>query len=137
MALAAGVSLLFRRGLAATTGTAAETIKGKLIQQKDGPAVLQTSEGKQIKLAGDEDTQKVLHDPRLADVTLEAIGHFTTPDQFTVEPIYEKNLFVWKGGKRLRITYWCDVCSIRTYSPGVCVCCQKWTDLDLRDPNQE
>jgi hypothetical protein len=25
------------------------------------------------------------------------------------------------------------VCSIRAYAPGPCVCCQKDTDLDLRD----
>jgi hypothetical protein len=120
--LTAGVSLL--RGLAATGQPAKDSVKGKLIQHQDA-------------LSGDEDTQKVLHDPRLAGVTLEAIGHFAAPGQFAVEPIFEKNMFVPKDGKRLRITYWCDICSIRTYAPGVCVCCQKWTDLDLRDPNQE
>jgi hypothetical protein len=137
MVLMAGFPALFRRGLAATTQTPGESLRGKLIQHQDAPCALQSDGGKTITLAGDEDTQKVLHDPRLAGVTLEAIGHFTTPDQFAVEPIYEKNMFVLKNGKRLRITYWCDVCSIRTYAPGVCVCCQKWTDLDLRDPNQE
>jgi hypothetical protein len=135
--LSAGVSLLVRKGLAATSPSAAESVKGKLKQAKDGPAVLQADNGKTITLSGDEDTQKVLHDPRLNGASLEAIGHFTAPDQFAVEPIFEKNLFVLKNGKRLRITYWCDVCSIRTYAPGVCVCCQKWTDLDLQDPNQE
>lgn len=137
LAFSAGVVALVRRGLAATNQPATQSVKGKLVQHKDDPATLQTDDGKTIKLAGDDDTQKVLHDPRLAGLSLEAIGRFTSPDQFAVEPIFEKNLFVLKGGKRLRITYWCDVCSIRTYSPGVCVCCQKWTDLDLRDPNQE
>jgi len=138
MLWASGVSLLVRRGFAATTNQAAkESVKGKLVQHQDAPVVLQTGEGKSVNLTGDGDTQKVLHDPRLGGDQLEAIGHFTAPDQFAVEPIFEKNMFVLKDGKRLRITYWCDVCSIRTYSPGVCVCCQKWTDLDLRDPNQE
>ena len=135
MLLAAGATLL--RGLAATTQTAKESVKGKLVQHTGAPAVIRTDDGQEVTLTGDEDTQKVLHDPRLADVTLEAIGHFTMPGQFAVEPIYEKNMFVLKNAKRLRITYWCDVCSIRTYAPGNCVCCQKWTDLDLRDPNQE
>jgi len=134
--LAAGASL--SRGFAATTGTAAkESVRGKLVQRKDKPAIVLTDDGQEITLSGDDDTQKVLHDPRLADVALEAIGHFTAPGQFAVEPIFEKNLFALKNGKRLRITYWCDVCSIRTYSPGTCVCCQKWTGLDLQDPNQE
>lgn len=133
--LAAGASLL--RGLAATGPATRDSVKGKLVQRTGKPSVIRTDDGREIMLFGDEDTQKVLHDPRLADVTLEAIGHFTAPGQFAVEPIFEKNLFVLKNGKRLRITYWCDVCSIRTYSPGTCVCCQKWTDLDLQDPNQE
>jgi hypothetical protein len=34
------------------------------------------------------------------------------------------------------ITYWCDVCSIRAYTPGPCVCCQQETTLDLRDPDK-
>ena len=133
----AGFSMLVRRGLAATNQAASQSVKGKLVQHQDGPVLLQTDDGRTVTLTGDEDTQKVLHDPRLSGVELEAIGHLTSPDQFAVEPIYEKNMFVLKDGKRLRITYWCDICSIRTYAPGVCVCCQKWTDLDLRDPNQE
>jgi len=136
MLFVAGASLL--RGVAATTGTAAkESVKGRLVQRTDKPSIVRTDDGQEVTLSGDEDTQKVLHDPRLADVRLEAIGHFTAPGQFAVDAIYEKNLFVLKNGERLRITYWCDVCSIRTYSPGTCVCCQKWTDLDLQDPNQE
>jgi hypothetical protein len=135
MVLAAGASLL--RGLAATNQPAKESVKGNLVQRTGAPSVVRTDDGQEVTLAGDDDTQKVLHDTRLAGVTLETIGHFTAPGQFTVEPIYEKNMFVLKNGKRLRITYWCDICSIRTYAPGNCVCCQKWTDLDLRDPNQE
>ena len=130
--LAAGVRLL------AATGEAAKTaVQGKLVQHTGEPAVLQTDSGQQIKLSGDDDTEKVLHDPRLAGVRLEAIGHFTTPGEFAMEPSFEKNMWVLKNGKRLQITYYCDICSIRTYAPGVCVCCQKWTDLDLREPDQE
>jgi hypothetical protein len=137
MVLAAGAAALARRGFAATADRAQESVKGKLVQHDDAPVLLKTDDGKTVTLTGDEGTQKVLHDPRLSGVNLEALGHFNSPDQFAVGPIYEKNMFVLKDGKRQRITYWCDVCSIRTYEPGVCVCCQKWTDLDLRDPNQE
>ena len=42
-----------------------------------------------------------------------------------------------KDGHVKVITYWCDVCSIRTYTPGPCWCCQKETLLDLRDPDQD
>src|ERR1019366_1149455 len=40
---------------------------------------------------------------------------------------------VLDGGKLKMIAYWCDVCYIRAYAPGPCVCCQKDTDLDLRE----
>ena len=44
-------------------------------------------------------------------------------------------LLVHQNGKLKMITYWCDVCSIRAYAPGPCVCCQKETTLELRDPD--
>ncbi len=136
--LTAGTTLLLGRLFAATAEPATGSVKGKLVQHGDSaPVVLQTDDGHTVTVSGDEDTQKVLHDPRLNGMTIEAIGHFTAPGQFATDPRFEKNMFVLKDGKRLRVTYWCDVCSIRTFAPGVCVCCQKWTDLDLRGPNQE
>lgn len=106
-------------------------MRGKLI---DGPA-LQTSDGKIVRLAGDPDTMGVLKDKRMKDADLEARGALTAPGQFTIEPIHTRALFVHKGGKRLVVTYWCDVCAIRTYTPGKCWCCQEETALDLRDPD--
>jgi predicted RNA-binding protein with PUA domain len=40
-----------------------------------------------------------------------------------------------RDGRLKMVTYWCDICSIRTYIPGPCMCCQKYTDLDLRMPD--
>jgi hypothetical protein len=135
--LASGVSSFLRRALAATNQAGGESVRGKLVQHGDGPATLDTPDGRTVALAGDAESQKVLHDPRLGGLELETLGHFTSANQFTLGPFYDKNMFVIKDGRRLRITYWCDICAIRTYAPGPCVCCQKWTDLDLRDPNQE
>jgi len=109
----------------------AVSIRGKLTTSTE-PA-LEISGSKQVHLAGDEDTTKILNDTRLADSDFEALGHFTSPDHFAIDGIYTRSMFVHKDGKRLLITYWCDVCYIRTYSPGKCVCCQKYTDLDLRE----
>ena len=64
---------------------------------------------------------------------MEARGHFTAPDKFLIDPQHTRALLVRDGGKLKMITYWCDVCYIRAYAPGPCVCCQKDTDLDLRD----
>jgi hypothetical protein len=78
----------------------------------------------------------VLRDERLAGDDFEVIGHLKDPQHFLIDPITSKAMFVHKDGKRLYITYWCDVCYIRTYTPGKCVCCQKYTDLDLRESDE-
>jgi hypothetical protein len=109
------------------------SIEGQLVQKSDGRPALELAGNKLVYLHGDDPTMGVLNDKRLAGMDLEAIGHFTTPDTFEVDPIHTRALFVHKAGKRLYITYWCEVCYIRTYTPGPCWCCQKYTDLDLRE----
>lgn len=112
------------------------SIRGRLVQSAGQTPALEVSGQKLIQLQGDPPTLAVLNDKRLAGANLEAVGHFNSPDQFEVDPIHTKALFVHKDGKKLYVTYWCDVCYIRTYAPGICVCCQKYTDLDLRDSAQ-
>jgi hypothetical protein len=90
-----------------------------------------------ILLDGDDGTKSVLNDARLAGFDMEAKGHFTSPDHFLVDPIHTEAMYVHKDGHVKVITYWCDTCSIRTYTPGPCMCCQKETTLDLRDPDQD
>jgi hypothetical protein len=111
------------------------SLRGKLLQRDGQPPSLETS-GKSTALHGDGPTLGVLNDKRLAGVDLEALGQFTNPDLFEVDPIHLRAMFVHKDGKKLLITYWCDVCYIRTYTPGVCWCCQKYTDLDLRESGE-
>ena len=41
-----------------------------------------------------------------------------------------------EGAGRKMITYWCDVCFIRAYAPGPCVCCPRETTLELRNPDE-
>lgn len=113
------------------------TIRGKLMQGAGKTPALETGAHKLISLECDQPTMRVLNDNRLAGADLEARGHFSGPDHFSVDPITTKALYVYKNGKRLVITYWCDVCSIRTYSPGKCMCCQQETALDLREPDKE
>jgi hypothetical protein len=126
--LAAGsVSL---RAWAAEQG---EILRGKLVVQSGETPRLETTEHKRFALDGDTPTRKVLHDPRVNGLEVEAHGHFTSADQFLVDPQHTRALVVRVDGKAKMITYWCDVCYIRAYAPGPCVCCQKDTDLDLRD----
>ena len=75
----------------------------------------------------------VLADDRLNNADFEALGQRVDAGQFKIAPIHTRSLFVHQQGKRLMVTYWCDVCYIRTYTPGKCWCCQKDTELDLRE----
>jgi hypothetical protein len=123
----------FAEAAASTAGSpAAPTIRGKLTQREGKPAI-ELRDHLFIALDGDDPTRGVLKDTRLAGADLEAVGHFVNPSLFVVDPIYTKALHVYKNGKRLSISYWCATCSIRTYTPGTCVCCQAETDLDLED----
>lgn len=116
------------RGFGAESGV----IQGVLKQVEGKPPALDTGE-RQIPLDGDADTKGVLKDKRLAGAKLELKGKLLPSGTFLVDPIHTRALYVHKDGKRLFVTYWCDVCSIRTYTPGKCWCCQDETALDLRE----
>jgi hypothetical protein len=114
----------------------AVTVRGKLTTGPGGEPALQSADGKLTLLTGDEATVGVLKDARLAGSDFEAAGHSTGVNQFAIDPIHTRSLFVYKDGKRQMVTYWCDICYIRTYTPGNCWCCQQDTRLDLRDPDK-
>lgn len=114
---------------------AGETLNGKLSIHANVPATLETADRKVITLDGDETTLKVLADKRLNGFDVQVKGHFTGPAKFRIDPSYERSLLVHQDGRLKMVTYWCDVCSIRDYTPGPCRCCQKETTLDLRDPD--
>jgi hypothetical protein len=126
--------LLLAAALAAFAAETAkfESARGTLIQ-RDGKPAIETPEHKIVWLSGDDAVTDVLNDERLRGVDFEALGNFAAPDHFQIAPSYQRPLFVHKDGKRLMVTYWCGVCHIRTYKPGDCWCCHKYTDLDLRE----
>ena len=108
--------------------TAGTVVRGKLLAGR----VLASPAGA-VRLSGDEPTLGVLNDPRVIGLELELIGQSRGPDALEIDPIHKKALYALKDGKRLFVTYWCDICSIRTYTPGQCWCCQEQTELDLRE----
>lgn len=111
----------------------AASARGRLRQAPLPPALV-TPSGRVIALEGDDATQKVLHDPRLKDLDFEVDGALLAPGRCRIAPIHERALFVWRGGRKLVVTYWCATCSIRAWVPGPCQCCQEDMALDLRDP---
>ena len=127
--------LLFAVAAAAfcAEGPKSESVRGRLTQKLGKPAV-ETAGHKFVFLDGDEPTRGVLADKRLEGMDLEAKGHYTAPDRFQIDPIHTRAMLIHKDGKVKLITYWCDTCSIRTWTPGKCWCCQQETTVDLHDP---
>lgn len=110
-----------------------DVLRGRLEQREGHAPRLMTASGA-IALSGDESTAGVLSDPRLANADFEVSGRLAG-QRMDIDPIHTRSLFAYQDGKRLMVTYWCDICYIRTYTPGVCWCCQDWTRLDLKDPD--
>jgi hypothetical protein len=112
-------------------------VRGKLIVKDGQPAAIETTDHKLVQLDGDDTTKKVLADPRVNGFQAEAKGHFAAPDRFVIDPAHTHPMLVNKDGHLKLVSYWCDVCTIRSYTPGPCVCCGKETALDLIDPDHE
>ncbi|MCX6614309.1 MAG: hypothetical protein NTW74_26145, partial [Acidobacteria bacterium] len=88
-----------------------------------------------VALLSDEAVAKVLDDERLIGAELEVEGSTTGDGSFEIDGIHTKPVYTFIKGERLGVSYWCEICYIRTYSPGKCWCCQEDTKLDPKDPN--
>ncbi|MBI5086015.1 MAG: hypothetical protein HZB13_15630 [Acidobacteria bacterium] len=113
---------------------AQDRVRGRLRQDASLPPAIILRDGNVVLLEGDGATAGVLRDTRLKDDDFEALGRFASPGRFVADPIHLRALFVHRGGRRLVVTYWCDVCAIRAWTPGPCQCCQDEMALDPRDP---
>ena len=111
-------------------------VRGKLTKSPAGEPAIRSSDGKLTRLTGDEDTVGVLQDARLADSDFEVIGQRAGADTVNINPIHMRALFSYKNGRKLMVTYWCEICAIRTYTPGICWCCREETALDLIEPDK-
>jgi hypothetical protein len=109
-------------------------VRGKLAQHKEGAPTLEPMGGKAVELDGDKETLAVLNDPRLAGMDFEVLGEYVGPGRFRIAPFTTPGaVLVHKDGKRYTISYWCEICSIRAYTPGKCQCCQRETELSLQE----
>jgi hypothetical protein len=115
---------------------AGSEIRGKLVQSGSGPVSLDTGSGK-IEIEADKDSNAVLHDARLAPLEIALHGRRIDASHFQLDPFFLKPIYAVKDGKELLVTYYCDICSIRYYTPGRCVCCQQETRVDLHDEHAE
>ena len=136
MQLAARTLVFCVCALACLATDAESVLHGKLVQAPGKTPAIETADHRLITVTGDEPTRGVLKDKRIANMELEVKGVFTSANEFRINPIEKRSMIALKDGKRYRITYYCDTCSIRTYTPGPCMCCQEETRLDLIDPSQ-
>ncbi len=114
---------------------APDHLRGRLEAPSEEQAGLRLPDGTFVELHGDEQTRKVLHDKRLLGWDFEVHGHRRTDGSFEILPIHLAALFTYRADKLMRVTYYCDVCAIRTYSPGMCLCCREDTRVDVVDPD--
>jgi len=112
-----------------------DTLHGKLLLTPGKAPAIEIAGHKLVTLEGDDSTRKVLSDRRLDGYEVEARGHYTASGHFLIDPFHTRGLVARQDGKIRLITYFCDVCNIRAYTPGPCACCQKETTLELRDPD--
>jgi hypothetical protein len=131
--------VLLPAAAATLIGAEASVFRGKLTRTPSGAPALLLG-GKLVPLDGDPDTVGVLKDARLANADFEVIGQLAQAQEaagspIRINPIHTRALFTYKNGRRLMVTYWCDVCAIRTYTPGICWCCREETALDLIEPD--
>lgn len=101
-----------------------QVLHGHLRQPAGKEPVIETADHKSYTVSGDEFTKAQMADLKLNGREMELDGRFTSPNHFEASRIYTV-----KNGKRYDVTYWCDVCSIRTHMPGRCMCCQGPTEL--------
>jgi len=123
---------------AAFLGAAAETqtLDGNLVIAEGQAPLLEMAGHKLIHLDGDETTRSVLTDVRLNGFTVQAKGHFTAPDKFLIDPSHTRSMLVRQEGRLKMITYWCEVCHIRAYTPGRACAATAKPRWNLRDPSQ-
>ena len=116
----------------AAVASTSQTISGVLILPSPTKPALQSTD-RTLPLHGDESTMGVFLDKRVHGLTFQLTGLLEPSGTFEVGPIHTKSMVVLKDARKLFVTYWCDICSIRTYTPGICWCCQEETELDLRE----
>src|SRR3989442_80156 len=117
------VSLGIFGALALGAVASEQVLRGRLRQDPGKPPVIRTADQKTSTVSGDEFTKAQMADSKLKGREIELEGRFAGPGHFEASKI-----FTVKDGKRYKVTYWCDICSIRTHMPGRCMCCQGETE---------
>jgi hypothetical protein len=89
--------------------------------------VLVAQSGELYPLVKDVRSRGFFMDKRLRDRPMELHVH-----KYAGVPFVRLiDVYSLKDGKKYKVDYWCTVCSITTYQPGPCPCCQ--AEIELRE----
>lgn len=86
--------------------------------------VFKTAEGRLAPLTRTKNSEALFVDARLRAKELVLKGQLREDGGF--EAIVFQSV---KDGERHSLFYWCDICTIRTITPGECVCCREPVEL--------
>jgi len=106
------------------------TLRARLIAPVEDPVRVRDEQGDEYVLELDVDGTHTLHDPILVDRMWEFEGRRTPEGRFEVS-----KMFTIKDGVRHKVTYYCEVCHIVSFRPGLCMCCQD--DVALQETAEQ
>jgi len=84
-----------------------------------------TADGRLITLLRTRNSEALFADARLREKELILKGPFNATTG-GMEAIVFRSV---KGGVAHSLFYWCDICTIRSITPGECVCCREPVEL--------
>ncbi len=87
--------------------------------------VFKTTEGKLVPLKRTKNSEALFTDARLRAKELVLKGVVRDADGGFEAIIFQSV----KDGVRHSLFYWCDICTIRSITPGECVCCREPVEL--------
>jgi len=88
---------------------------------------LVTDDGKTYPLVKDDGSRMFFKDKTLLDRPMRLTGRVIPKTQM----LQVMKVQSYVKGELRDVFYWCDICSIRTYEPGPCSCCQ--APMELRE----
>jgi hypothetical protein len=81
--------------------------------------MLKTADGKVYPLVKDRGARMFFKDPRLLNRPMRLTGRLLPGSQFLQVVAVHSEV----KGKLHDVYYWCDICTIRAFEPGICECC--------------
>ena len=101
-------------------------LQGRVKQEGKANLLFEADNGAVYKLKRDEMSEALFADTNLHSKVLVLKGRIA-PDKKTFQ--VTGNLHSAKDGQRHELFYYCDICSITTSIPGLCLCCREPVEL--------